>query len=62
MTSSKANPRLPQDIAYIYEMLHCSHFIILSNLGQPLVVNQSNPGLKTSAYIFVLTVCLSVIL
>ncbi len=23
----KANPRLPQDIAYIYEILHCSHFI-----------------------------------
>ncbi len=27
----KADPRLPQDIAYIYEILHSNHFIILSN-------------------------------
>ncbi len=26
----KADPRLTQDIAYIYEILHCNHFIILS--------------------------------
>ncbi len=26
----KAEPGLPQDIAYIYEILHCNHFIILS--------------------------------
>ncbi len=29
--ASKADPRLPQDIAYIYEILHCNQFIILSN-------------------------------
>ncbi len=28
---SKADPGLTQDIAYIYEILHCNHFIILSN-------------------------------
>ncbi len=28
---AKADPRLTQDIAYIYEILHCNHFIILSN-------------------------------
>ncbi len=27
----KADPDLTQDIAYIYEILHCNHFIILSN-------------------------------
>ena len=27
----KADPRLPQDIAYIYKILHCNHFIIFSN-------------------------------
>ncbi len=27
----KADPGLTQDIAYIYEILHCNHFIILSN-------------------------------
>ncbi len=27
---AKADPRLTQDIAYIYEILHCNHFIILS--------------------------------
>ncbi len=30
-SSRKSNPRLTQDIAYIYEILHCNHFIILSN-------------------------------
>ncbi len=27
---TKADPDLTQDIAYIYEILHCNHFIILS--------------------------------
>ncbi len=30
-TYTQADPRLPQHIAYIYEILHCNHFIILSN-------------------------------
>ncbi len=29
----KSNPGLPQDIAYIYEILHCNHIIILSNMS-----------------------------
>ncbi len=27
----KSNPRLTQDIAYMYEILHCNQFIILGN-------------------------------
>ena len=28
----KSDPRLSQDIAYIYEIIHCNHFIIHSTL------------------------------
>ncbi len=36
-----ADPGLTQDIAYIYEILHCNHFIILSNA----IAYETNPGL-----------------
>ena len=31
VSEEKADPDLTQDIAYIYEILHSNHFIILSN-------------------------------
>ncbi len=37
----KADPRLNQDIAYIYEILHCNDFIILTkplNMRHQLIV------------------------
>ena len=29
--TANADQRFTQDIAYIYQILHCNHFIILSN-------------------------------
>ena len=52
--ATKADPRLTQDIAYIYKILHCNHFIILSKATEykrttinwcpsPVVVSRIHP-------------------